>query len=76
MPGLRLRGLSTESNRREEARTFLKREGDWNVVKEIKEGIVQEKVWGPNDTYLTVEVQVDSSRFKDGEKVKVTIEKF
>jgi len=45
------------------------------VVKEIKEGIVQMKVWGPDDTYLTVEVQVDSSHFKDGERVKVTIEK-
>lgn len=45
------------------------------MVKEIKEGMVQEKVWGPDDTYLTVEVQVDSMNFKDGEKVRVTIEK-
>ena len=43
--------------------------------KQVIEGTVQEKVWGPDDTYLTVEVQVDSGTFHEGESVKVTVEK-
>ena len=35
---------------------------------------VKNNVWGPGDEYLTVEVQVDSSKFKRGDRVKVTIE--
>ena len=41
----------------------------------VKEAIVVEKVWGPDDTYLTVEVQVDSSQFKRGDKVEVMVRK-
>lgn len=37
-------------------------------------GRVNEKVWGPDDSYLTVEVQVDSSIFKSNQTVKVTVE--
>ncbi len=38
--------------------------------------IVQEKIWGPDDTYLIVEVQVSrSDGFKKDDNVKVTIEK-
>lgn len=36
-------------------------------------GRVSKKVWGPEDTYLTVEVQVDESIFKSMETVKVTV---
>lgn len=35
---------------------------------------VKNNVWGPGDEYLTVDVQVDSSKFKRGEHVKVTVE--
>ena len=35
---------------------------------------VKNNVWGPRDEYLTVEVQVDSSKFKRGDQVKATIE--
>ena len=35
---------------------------------------VKNNVWGHGDEYLTVEVQVDSSKFKRGEHVNVTIE--
>lgn len=38
-------------------------------------GLVQEKIWDINDTYLTVEVQVDGGGFKSGDRVKVTVEK-
>ena len=33
-------------------------------------GIVQKKIWGPRDTYTTVEVQVP---FKDGTRVEVLV---
>ena len=36
---------------------------------------VKNNVWGPGDEYLTVEVQVDSSKFKCGDLVKVTVDK-
>ena len=35
---------------------------------------VKNNVWGLGDEYLTVEVQVDSSKFKRGDYVKVTVE--
>ena len=42
---------------------------------EVITGHVKNNVWGPDDEYLTVEVQVDGSKFKKGDAVKVTIEK-
>ena len=36
---------------------------------------VQKRTWDRDDTYLVIEVQVDSSEFKNGDEVKVTIEK-
>lgn len=36
---------------------------------------VKNNAWGPGDEYLTVEVQVDSSKFKRGDLVKVTVDK-
>ena len=36
---------------------------------------VRLKVWDINDTYLTVDVQIDSAKFKAGDTVKVTVEK-
>ena len=36
---------------------------------------VKNNVLGPGDEYLTVTVQVDSSKFKRGDLVKVTIDK-
>jgi len=36
---------------------------------------VQRKVWDVDDDYLIIEVQVDESEFKKGDKVKVVIEK-
>ncbi|MCK4668162.1 hypothetical protein KAU33_15525 [Candidatus Dependentiae bacterium] len=38
-------------------------------------GRVKNNVWGPNDEYLTVEVQVDSLKFKEGDAVEVTVKK-
>ena len=35
---------------------------------------IRSKHWGPDDDYLTVEIQVDSSIFSPGEYVKVTVE--
>lgn len=43
-------------------------------MEQIITGHVNKKLWGPDDEYLTVEVQVDSSIFKSNEKVKVTVE--
>jgi len=43
-------------------------------MQQIINGRVSKKVWGPDDEYLTVEVQVDSSIFKSMENVKVTVE--
>lgn len=42
---------------------------------EVLTGRVKNNRWGPEDEYLTVEVQVDSPDFKEGDAVKVTIEK-
>ena len=36
---------------------------------------VKNNVWGPDDEYLTVTVQVDSLKFKRGDLVKVTVDK-
>ena len=36
---------------------------------------VKNNVWELGDEYLTVEVQVDSSKFKRGDLVKVTVDK-
>lgn len=36
---------------------------------------VQKRRWDINDEYLVVEAQLDSSEFKSGDKVKITIEK-
>ena len=36
---------------------------------------VQKRRWDIDDEYLVVEAQVDSSEFKSGDEVKVTIEK-
>ena len=44
------------------------------MAKDVTTTSVQRKVWGPDDTYYVVEVQIDSEKFKNGEKVKVTIE--
>ena len=46
------------------------------TVKTEETGTVKEKIWGPDDTYLVVEVQVfEETGFKKGDTVKVTIEK-
>lgn len=34
---------------------------------------VQKKVWGPDDTYLTIEMQVPEDKFKQGEVVEVIV---
>ena len=44
-------------------------------MQEIITGRVKNNIWGHDDEYLTVEVQVDSSKFKPGDDVKITIEK-
>jgi len=43
-------------------------------MKQTIKGIVSKKIWGPDDSYLTVEVQVDSSIFHSMEDVMVTVE--
>lgn len=43
-------------------------------MKQIINGTVSKKIWGPEDSYLTVEVQVDPYIFKSMERVKVTVE--
>ncbi len=44
---------------------------------EIHEGRVQKKIWDVDDTYLTVEVQLNVACFEDGfkqgDKVKVVV---
>lgn len=42
-------------------------------MKEVIETHVQRKVWGPDDEYKTVTVQVD--KFRPGDKVRVIVEK-
>lgn len=44
-------------------------------MQQIITGRVKNNIWGHDDEYLTVEVQVDSLKFKRGDSVKVTIEK-
>ncbi len=45
-------------------------------MKKVIKARVAEKVWGPGDTYNVVQVQVfESDGFKDGDEVKVTVEK-
>ena len=43
------------------------------MIKETMNSYVERKVWGPDDDYMTVTVQVD--KFRPGDKVKVTVEK-
>jgi len=43
-------------------------------MKQTIKGIVSKKIWGPDDSYLTVEVQVDANIFKSMEDVMVTVE--
>jgi hypothetical protein len=45
------------------------------MSKQITEGVVEERVWDHDDTYLVVEVQVDEAAFRKGDKVKITIQK-
>lgn len=44
-------------------------------VKQIRETTVEEKRWGHDDYYNIITVQVDASKFKKGDRVKITIEK-
>ena len=44
-------------------------------MKQVINGYVKNLVYGIDDEYLTVEVQVSSSKFKRGDKVKITVEK-
>ena len=44
-------------------------------MQQIITSYVKNNVWGPDDEYLTVTVQVDSSKFKRGDLVKVTVDK-
>lgn len=44
-------------------------------MNEIITSYVKNNVWGPDDEYLTVTVQVDSLKFKKGDVVKVTVDK-
>lgn len=44
-------------------------------MQEIITSYVEKKVWDQDDEYLTVTVQVDSSKFKRGDSVKVTVDK-
>lgn len=43
--------------------------------KEVHTAFINRKVWGPEDSYLTVGCQVNESNFNVGDKVKITIEK-
>lgn len=43
-------------------------------MKQKIETHVQERVWGPGDTYYIAEVQIDELKFKPGEKVIITVE--
>ena len=45
------------------------------MITQMSTSHVQNNVWGSGDEYLTVTVQVDSSKFKRGDLVKVTIDK-
>ena len=43
-------------------------------MKETINSHVQRNMWAPDDEYLTVSVQVDSFKFKQGDRVKVIVE--
>lgn len=43
--------------------------------KEEHTAFVQQKTWGPDDSYLSVSCQISRSNFSTGDKVKITIEK-
>ena len=43
-------------------------------MQQISTSYVKNNTWGIDDEYLTVDVQIDSSKFKRGDRVKVTIE--
>ena len=44
-------------------------------MEQIITGRVKNNVWGPEDEYLTVEVQVDELKFKERDAVEVTVKK-
>ncbi len=44
------------------------------MSKEVKETYIRSRQWDVDDSYLVVEVQVDSDVFKRNDKVTVTIE--
>lgn len=44
-------------------------------MQQIITSYVDKKTWGPDDEYLTITVQVDSSKFKRGDLVEVTVDK-
>lgn len=44
-------------------------------MQQISTGYVKNNTWGIDDEYLTVDIQVDSSKFKRGDRVIVTIDK-
>ena len=44
-------------------------------IKQTIDAHVRNNVWGHDDEYLTVTVQVDSSNFYPVQPVKVTVEK-
>ena len=44
-------------------------------MQQIITSYVKNNVWDPGDEYLTVTVQVDSSKFKRGDLVKATVDK-
>jgi len=44
-------------------------------MKQVISGFVKNLVYGIDDEYLVVEVQVSSSKFKPGDKVRITVER-
>lgn len=61
-----------------ETLTLTENLGDQPTDKPGKEehtAFINRKVWGPEDSYLTVGCQVNESNFNPGDKVKITIEK-
>ena len=44
-------------------------------MQEVITSYVNKNVWSQDDEYLTVTVQVDSAKFKRGDRVKVTVDK-
>lgn len=43
-------------------------------MKIVESGVIEQRSWGFDDEYLILQVQVSSTDFKKGDKVKVTIE--